>query len=470
MRKLLLALLLLLACGCALFAPSYIRYQRTRGATPPGVRLAGYDFSQADTATVASTLNRVYGEPAAIHYADQRIFLRPQMVGFQVDVEAMLAEARQHERLDHLLRIWTFEALHRDQPPVEIRLRYHLDRDALDNWLADIAVRYDRPPTPARALRTNFTIIPGLPGRQMDLPASRASVIAALTDPRTRTANLVLRETAPPPANIALLTELLQARIAQFPGVAGLFLHHIPTGDEAAINADVAFSAMSTMKIALLAEVYRKLDAAPDATITAQITETIALAGNRAANELLALIGDGSATEGVRIFNGSLRTLGLRNSFMAAPYDQPGPRVATTANRQGQPSTRPDPYVQTTPREMGLMLSMIVACGQGGGALLAAFPNQLTQAECQQLLDLMRLNDVTALIVSGLPKGVRAIHKHGYVAETHGDVAAIWGPVGPYVLSIFLHRPGWLEWDFSSATMGELSRIAWDYFALVSRQ
>jgi hypothetical protein len=82
----------------------------------------------------------------------------------------------------------------------------------------------------------------------------------------------------------------------------------------------------------------------------------------------------------------------------------------------------------------------------------------------------MRLNDVTALIVSGLPKGVRAIHKHGYVAETHGDVAAIWGPVGPYVLSIFLHRPGWLEWDFSSATMGELSRIAWDYFALVSRQ
>ena len=64
----------------------------------------------------------------------------------------------------------------------------------------------------------------------------------------------------------------------------------------------------------------------------------------------------------------------------------------------------------------------------------------------------------------GLPAGAKAVHKHGYVPDTHGDVAAIWGPAGPYVLSVFFFRPTWLEWDISNPTMQTLARATWDFF------
>ncbi len=469
MRRVLVVLLVLTAVAGVLLAPSYVRYRRLRGAVPPGVRLAGMEFSSENAAAVAEALGRVLGEPATLYYGDQRILLRPQVVGFQVDAAAMLAQARQYENPGHLVRLWVGEALDRRPAPVDIPLRYKLDRDALDNFLADIGRRYDRPPQPPQPDLANWGFLPGRGGRQLDLNVSRERAIAALTSPTVRTADLVMRETAAPPIQMELLKTLLAERLAAFGGVTGLFLHHTATGAEVAINAGVAFSGMSTMKIAILAELYRKLDAPPDPQTTQWITEMVALAGNRSANELLGVIGGGDADTGAQTLNQSLRRLGLTDTFMAAPYDQEGtgPRVRTAANSQGQPDTRADPYVQTTPRDIGLMLEMIVECSQGGGTLLAAYAREITQPECAQLLDFLKLNDVTDLIPAGLPEGTRVVHKHGYVSHTHGDVAAIWGPAGPYVLAIFLHRPPWLEWDLSSETMAELSAIVWRYFALV---
>ena len=166
--------------------------------------------------------------------------------------------------------------------------------------------------------------------------------------------------------------------------------------------------------------------------------------------------------------NESLRKLGLTNTFMATPYDRQyktPPHVVTEANSRTDLNTAPDPYMQTTPRDMGTMLAMIVECSEGKGALLAAYPDQFKPEECKDVLDFMALNEVDELIVGGLPKGAKAIHKHGYVADTHGDVAAIWGPQGPYILSVFLYSPGWLMWDLSNPTMKDLSTAAWNYFS-----
>ena len=468
MRRLLIFLLALLIIGGALLAPSYLRYQNTRGAVPPGVRVGGLEFGSADEQSVAAALNRQFSEPVSVYYADQRILLRPQMLGYQVDVAAILAEARAQETPGHLLRVWLTEALNRPPVVVDVPLRFKLDREKLDGWLTDLAARLDRAPVPAKALPTRSMIAPGQPGRQLDLPASRDRLITALSDPHTRTVNLVVRETAPPPVNMQLLTELLQARMAQFPGVAGLFLQHIPTGEEIALNADVAYSGMGTMKLVILQEALRKLETAPDPRTSLLISETVSMAGVNAANELLALIGDGDAATGVAELNRSLRKLGLQNTFMAAPFDQPGPRMSAPANSRTDITTRPDPFIQTTPREMGMVMQMLVECSRGGGTLLAAYREAITQTECQQLLAYLRLNSVTDLIVSGLPKGAQAVHRHGYTSEAEGDVAAIWGPAGPYVLSIYLYQPSWLEWDFASETMGDLSKIVWDYFVLAN--
>jgi hypothetical protein len=268
------------------------------------------------------------------------------------------------------------------------------------------------------------------------------------------------------------LEELLRARLEQFPGIASVFLHHVPSGEEAAVNADVAYAGMSTMKILILSELYRKLDQPPGIETTKLITETMSQSGNFTANLLLKKIGDGDADAGVRTLNQSLRKLGLQNSFMATPYDRKyvtPPKVVTEANSRTDLNTHPDPYIQTTPRDIALGLEMLVSCSQGGGTLIAAYGNQYTPAECQQALDFIALNEVKALIAEGVPEGAKVIHKHGYAADTHGDVAVIWGPDGPYALSVFLYRPPWLEWELSRATMRDVSQAVWNYFSTAAQ-
>ncbi len=467
MRRLVLVIFLLLLIAGILLGPSYLRYLRTRGAIPAGVRVAGLEFGNADADAVADSLNRLFAEPLLVYYDDQRIILRPPMLDYQVDVAAILAEARSYETPGHLLRVWVAEALERPVPAVNLPLRYTLDRDRLDAWLADLATRYDRPPTPPTAAPNGLPILPGQAGRQLDLTASRDRIIAALSNPYTRTVHLVIRESAAPPPERQLLADLLQARMDRFAGVAGVFLYHLPTGQEVAINADVAYSGMGTLKLAILIETMRKLDAPLAPYTTRMISETAALAGTAAANELLMLIGDGDLDAGVAALNRSLRRLGLQSTFMAAAFDRTGPTVRTPANARRDIWADPDPYIQTTPRESGLLMQMLVECERGGGTLLAAYRDQISQAECQQLVDHLQLNEANDMILAGVPQGTRAIHRHGYAGDTRGDVAAIWGPAGPYVLSIFLYQRSWLDPNLASGTMADLSKIVWGYFMLL---
>jgi beta-lactamase class A len=438
---------------------------------PAWVHLAGLEINGANAQEVTDALTQRVDEPLAVYFDTERLVLRPQTIGFHADIEGMLNEAKQYDTPGYLLRYLIGRDIGRPLTPVNVPLRYTVDQAALDNWLADVALKYDRPPERPQPLVSTLSFSPGRPGLELDLVQSRERVAAALANLEDRTVRLALHETPAPPVDMTALQELLQERLKEFPGIASVFLHHIPSGNEIAINADVAYAGMSTMKILILSELYRTLNQPPGIETTKLITETMSLSGNFTANLLLGIIGNGSSDAGVAMLNQSLRRLGLKNSFMATPYDRKyatPPRVVTEANSRSDLNTHPDPYIQTTPRDIGLGLEMLVSCSQGGGTLLAAYEGQYTPAECQQALDFISLNEVKALINEGVPAGTKVIHKHGYAADTHGDVAAIWGPTGPYVLSVFLYRPPWLEWDLSRATMRDVSRAVWNYFAMTS--
>jgi beta-lactamase class A len=423
----------------------------------------------ASSQEVANALAQRVDEPLAVYFDTQRVLLRPETIGFRADVEGMLAEARQYDTPGYLLRYLIGRGIRQPLTPVNVPLRYAVDQASLDNWLAEVAHSYNRPPQRPQPIVSSLSISPGRPGLELDPVLSRERVIAALADLEDRTVRLALRETPAPPIDMKALEELLAARLEQFPGIASVFLHHVPTGNEIAINADVAYAGMSTMKILILSELYRTLNQPPNIETTKLVTETMSQSGNFTANLLLRIIGDGTSDAGVQILNQSLRKLGLKNSFMATPYDRKyatPPHVVTQANSRSDLNTHPDPYIQTTPRDIGLGLEMLVSCSRGGGTLLAAYGEQYTPGECQQALDFIALNEVSALIAEGVPAGTKVIHKHGYAADTHGDVAGIWGPAGPYVLSVFLYRPPWLEWDLSRATMRDVSQAVWNYFSL----
>ncbi|MCD6291338.1 MAG: serine hydrolase, partial [Anaerolineae bacterium] len=245
-----------------------------------------------------------------------------------------------------------------------------------------------------------------------------------------------------------------------------IWVRDIHNRREVGINENVAYAAVSTMKIAILVNVYRRLDAEPDVETSRLISETMRLSGNYTANLLLGLIGDGSPDRGAQEVTKSLHRLGLRNSFIAAPYDKHSgtpPHIATPANQRKDMNTKPDPFMQTTAKDMGLLMEMIVQCAEGGGTLLAAYPGELTPHECQEMLDWMSNLNLGILLETGIPKGTRIAHKHGFIDDTHGDVAVIWGPNGPYVLAVYLYRPVWLEWAISSKMMADVSRITYEF-------
>ncbi|MCB0092574.1 MAG: serine hydrolase, partial [Caldilineaceae bacterium] len=141
-------------------------------------------------------------------------------------------------------------------------------------------------------------------------------------------------------------------------------------------------------------------------------------------------------------------------------------------NQRDDWNTNPDSNLQSTPTEMGRILTAIYECTLGKGLLLEVYPDDFTPAECEYMLFYLSHDHFQELLWAGVPRprATWFLHKHGFAYESHSDVALVWGPTGPYVLSVFLYRAGWMDWDTSNRTMQDVSRITWNFFALQAQQ
>lgn len=186
-------------------------------------------------------------------------------------------------------------------------------------------------------------------------------------------------------------------------------------------------------------------------------------------------IGEGDAYTGADRLNASLRYLGLVNTFIAIPYDQnvTPPAVVTRANSRSDIFTSPDPRMQTTAEDMGLLLEMIYLCSRGGGTLMLAYPNAMTSQKCSQLLDLLGqavLTDSNSsapmFIRAGLPAGTRVANKWGFDKEVRANAGVVFTTNGDFVLVIFLRRTNWGDWQQASPPMADITVATYNYFML----
>ncbi len=95
---------------------------------------------------------------------------------------------------------------------------------------------------------------------------------------------------------------------------------------------------------------------------------------------------------------------------------------------------------------------------------MAAYDGEVTQEECQQLTEFMKLNHIGSLIEEGVPAGVEVAHKHGWISDTHGDAGIVYSPGGDYVIVMYMFKPEWLEWEISSPLLADLSRATYNFF------
>jgi beta-lactamase class A len=260
----------------------------------------------------------------------------------------------------------------------------------------------------------------------------------------------------------------MEQRFEKFTGVYAAYFQFLPTGEEIGIDADTAFSGMSTVKLGVLLMTYMDNDLPLPDNITKWISITITspTASNAAANALMYHLGDGDVMKGVREVSEFYQSFGLKNTFISTPYnsDVVPYMKRTPANTNPEYNTNLDPAMQTTPRDMGVLLAEIGRCAEGKGSLLAAYADKLSPEKCQELIWWLEQNPLGHLIKYGVPEGTKIGHKHGYAPDTQGDVAIIYGPEGPYVLTIYVYQYGWVVWDMSNPLMGDVSRLVWNYF------
>jgi hypothetical protein len=485
---------------CAILAlfPLYTRFKVTAAPVPPGVHLGGLDLSAIkDKGEIRQHLEGLYAQTIEVRFGDKVLALRPDDVDFYIDAEQMVAEASRYLEGSEFLDIAVRQALGFPQQERNIPVRFLLNTEKLRAWLNSVAETHNHPPTQARVLtaawewsdgstqipgiptgyigryRRDWTWLPGAPGYTLDVEASIPVIVAALTGEEARIAELVRHETPSPPPTMADLTAAINRIFADFPGFGAVYVQDLTTGAEARVDDEVAFSGMSTLKIFIAAAVMHQLanGIVADDPEVAQIGQLLDYAlgesNNYAANQLLAYLGDGDSLAGARQVTAFARQLGFVNTYMQSGFDAAAyAQLPTPANGRTDWNTNPDSNLQTTPLEMGQLMAALYECTLDKGLLRTTFPAEVTPEECAQILFYMTHDQFQELIWGGLPEKAHAwiIHKHGFAFESHSDVALVWGPNGPYVMSIFLFRRGWMDWATSNSTMHAISRLTWNFY------
>ena len=460
--------ILLIAAAILFIGPQYVNYARGRDAIPAGVTLSGLKIGGDSTAEAVANLRGIYERPILVFHGENTIILRPEEIDFRVDAESMVAKAQEMGR--GWRAVWEFLFYVMDKPVagLDIPLEYTYDRQKLADWIKEQSQKYDHDPLPPSVRLETLSFVEGRPGVRTEPAQTAINIIHGFTDAYNREAHFALITEEPGKPDFTALETAMRQRFEQFPGVYAAYFQFLPTGEEIDIDADTAFSGMSTIKIGIMLLTYMDNDLPLPDNITKwiSITVTSPTASNAAANALMFHLGDGDLMKGVRRVSQFYQDFGLKNTFISMPYnsDVIPPMKRTPANTDPEYHTNLDPAMQTTPRDMGILLAEIGRCAEGKGALLAAFPDKLTPEKCQDLIWWLEQNPLGYLIKYGVPEGTKIGHKHGYAPDTQGDIAIIYGPEGPYVLTIYVYQYGWVLWDMSNPLMADVSRLVWNFF------
>jgi len=478
--------ILLLSAALVLTIISLITYSRQRNNYPAGMTVGGVPVGGLNPSEATQRLLEVYTSPVEIQYAGAIIHVEPIAVGFEPDVETMLAAADLTRTgrafwggfWDYL---WNRNAVSSDVP-----LSATLSEERLREYLQnEIAARYDLPPTPAQPIPGGTSFLPGEPGQTLDIDRATLLLSDALRSPATRVVALTFTQGSaarPTLASVEILLKQIVA-VSDFTGVIGLYMVDLQTGQEIhfavdnkqeiSVDPDVVFTASSTIKIPIAVSYLINRGSALDEETSHFMSLMLGQSINEATDRIVERI---EPVQGPLLVTQNMEAIGLQNTFIGgffyigAPNLLPGRR--TPSNQRTDVFTDPDPYSQTTPSEMGALLTDLYQCAQtGGGTLVAAFPGKLNADSCQLLIDFMAEDRLGSLIQGGVPDGTLVPHKHGWVPDaTDGnvrdvsDVGIVYSAGGNFVLCIYTYHPVQNIIDITNPLFNKLSQATYNYF------
>jgi hypothetical protein len=472
-------LCILLATG--LFSLELIRFSQQADTLSVDVNVGGVDVGGLSPAEAVNRWEQAYAAPITLWYADSPILLDPASVGFRTNQESMLAAARAASESENSFwsRFVNFLTGQPTQAAFNVELSADYQERLLDEYLNDIARRYDRAPGSADFDLQTLSIRSGGTGYTLDVEAALPLVDAALRDLNNRNVVLPVEDASAGLPDISALQQLIISYLDSqgfiYDGqssVASVFVMDLETGAEVNILSDVAVSAASTIKMSILTDYFRNLLFAPNDEEAFLMAQSLLCSNNSSSNLIMEINGGGDLYAGIADVTNTMQYIGARNSYISAPLYLGGdqelgsiPAPTTTPNTTF--NTGADPYNQTTTEDLGTILSMIYDCALYGSGLIAAYPEgEFTQQECRQMLNLMSANDLGRLLQGGIPASVPIAHKNGWLDNIHGDAGIVFSPNGRnYIIAVFVWEEGdFFSFDRAWPLVEGVSRAAWNYF------
>jgi beta-lactamase class A len=265
------------------------------------------------------------------------------------------------------------------------------------------------------------------------------------------------------------LAAQIQARIAELPGAeVGLAYHELGTGDSLYLDADKSFHAASTMKVPIMIQLFRRVDAGrlsldyplllvnqfgsivdgspysleedvdSDSSlyklvgtrvpVRDLITHMITRSSNLATNSLVALANAAAAESTMRSL-GAMKIRVLRGVEDQKAFDA------------GLNNT-------TTARDLAIILSAIQEN-------TAASPKS-----CEVMRNVLLEQEFNTGIPAELPPGTRVAHKTGWITGITHDAAIVYPEHGPVYVLVVLTR-GIQDEPTAQKLIADLSRIVY---------
>ncbi len=459
---------------------SFQRYNAIERVIPDGSYIGDIPITGLDPDEAVERVRAVYGLPVDVDY--RGALIRLEMPG-NIDYDLLQRELT--EQLDRIYAQNTFINYlfgKFTQPPVRLDIPFNAMPDSVREYLTEEVVpRYDIPAISAQPGGNGFYA--GHPGRKLEIEASLPLIDEARRSGSRRLAELPVSDIEEPPADLRNLEVLMRAVIDTWQDkdqITEVYLSDPSSGQSFDIarrnredlQPEISFTAASTMKLPIMISSYIRMDDPPSNFVMKTMRLMITESKNDQTDWMMEnVIGGPLAPFAV---TEDLEQLGLKNSFLAGYFYLGAPLldlVQTAANSRTDINLHPDVYNQTTPSDMGILMDALYRCdADGNGLLIETFPGKITQAECSEMISLLKDNHLPYLISAGVPDNAEVAHKHGWIEEndgllhTMGNIAAVYSPGGNYILSIYTYHPENLIFEEGSTLFAQISSAAYGFF------
>ena len=457
------------------------RYVSIERVIPDGSMIAGIPIAGLSPDEAIERVSSVYNIPLTLSYLGNpiRMDLRDN-----IDIESLRKELE--SGIDAIYENNSFirflSGKYTQEPIIITELRFNDLSVYIRNFLEEeIVPRYDIPAISVQPTSGGF--LAGHEGNKLDIEEAIPLIEEARRSGKAETVELPVINMDEPVSNLRNLAVYISSVIDTWQDkdqITEVFLSDPATNrsfdiarrNSEELTPEIAFTAASTMKLPIMISSYIRMDTPPNGFTMKTMRLMITESKNDQTDWMMEnIIGGPLAPFEV---TADLKKLGLTNSFLAGYFYLGAPLldlIRTEANSRTDIDVKPDVYNQTTAADMGVLMDALYHCDKDGSGLLTeTFPGKITQAECSEMIGLLKDNHLPYLISAGVPDNVPVAHKHGWIEEsdgllhTMGNIGTVYSPGGDYILSIFTYHPENLIFEEGNTLFSQISAAAYSFF------